>query len=97
MINYVDVENSINFILELNPVMLGDEVAYHARIAIVCIPNHLYPVVHVESNIWYEFRGSQRLCTGLSKKWKAENGSKVELVKTVIEDKLEELQVRSFA
>ena len=68
-----------------------------SRIAIVCIPNHLHQVVHVESNIWYEFRGSQRLCTGLSRKWKAENGSKMESVKTVIEDEVEELRERSFA
>jgi len=33
----------------------------------------------------------------LSRKWKAENGSKVELLKTAIEDKAEELRERSFA
>ena len=65
-----------------------------SRIAIICIPSHLHPVVHVESNIWYKFRGSQRLCTGLFRKWKAENDRKVELTRTVIEDEVQELQVR---
>ena len=66
-----------------------------SRITIVCIPNHLHPVVHVNSNIWYEFQGSQRLGTGLFRKWKAENGRKIELTKTTIENEVQELQERS--
>ena len=66
-----------------------------SRVAIVCIPNHLHPVVHMKSNIWFEFRGSQRLGTGLFRKWKAENGRKMELTKTAIEDEVQELKEKS--